>query len=83
MADIRTRKTALAADLIELRVYLDSARTALKSLPAPASRNANQRALARNERFMLLLGRIVLNALSTPTDDDLDQTGATQTPGNP
>lgn len=83
MADLSTRKQALAADLIELRAYLGSARTAIKSLPAPALRNANQRAQARSERFMLLVGRIILNGLATPTDDDLDQAGATQSPSNP
>lgn len=75
---ITDRKVQLAADLTELRKVLQQARTDLRDLPAPASRNAAQRATARSRRFELLIGRIVLNAISTPTDDDMDQGGATE-----
>lgn len=75
--EIADRKTQLAADLVELRQVLQGARSDLKTLPAPNARNATQRNTARSRRFELLVGRILLNALSTPTDDDMDQNGAT------
>lgn len=83
MADLAARKAALVKDLAELRAYLDTSRTIIRALPAPASRNATQRAQFRQERFFLLIGRIILNFASTPTDDDLNETGATQTPAGP
>lgn len=72
MADLATRKQQLATDLGELRTRASTARTDLRALPAAASRTPAQRTTAKTLRFELLVARIVLNALATPGDGDLD-----------
>ena len=65
------RRTRLAADFDELRQIAATARSGLKALPPKAARNATQRRDATRFRTDLVLARAVLNALNSPTDDDL------------
>jgi hypothetical protein len=67
-----TRKARLAADVAELRQIAAQNRADLRALPAAASRTPAQRTSARRLRQDLIVARIVLNALSTPDDADLD-----------
>lgn len=72
MPDRDTRKARLAADVTELRQIAAQNRADLRALPAAASRTPAQRTAARRLRQDLIVARIVLNALATPDDADLD-----------
>lgn len=65
------RRQRLAADLDALRQVAADARQQLRSLPPRASRTAAQRREAARLRTDLVVARAVLNALGSPTDDDL------------
>jgi hypothetical protein len=65
------RRQRLAADLDELRQVAADARTALRALPPKAQRTAAQKREAARLRTDMLVARVVVNALATPTDDDL------------
>ena len=66
------RKAQLRDDLDELRKIATQARADLRALPPAAQRTAAQRSTARRARTDLVVARVVLNALGTPDDDDLD-----------
>lgn len=66
------RKARLAADVAELRQVAAQARAELRALPTAAARTPAQRTTAKRLRTDLLVARIVLNALATPDDADLD-----------
>lgn len=72
MADLTARRARIDADLDELRQIAAQARTELRALPAKAQRTPAQRTTAKRLRTDLLVARIVLNALATPDDADLD-----------
>ena len=72
MADLKARRARIDADLDELRRIAAQARADLRALPAQAQRTPAQRNTAKRLRQDLVVARIVLNALATPDDADLD-----------
>jgi hypothetical protein len=75
MPDRETRRAKLTTDLAELRAKRRQARDDIRALPPPGERTAAQRERAFVRRYLMLLTGVVLNAVATPTDEDLDDGG--------